>query len=71
MENLSNQELIQISGGGIFGNGANTGGISISASTDSLLSITFFRTMGDKHSETTISIGNDIALQLGLGTHNQ
>jgi len=65
MENLSKKELVEIGGGGIF-NHSGSMGISISASTDSLLSITFIRSYGDHHSETTISVGNDVNLDLGL-----
>lgn len=66
MENLSAQELLKIGGGGIFGNTQQASGISISATSDSLLSITFITTNGDRRNETTISVGNDIALDLGL-----
>jgi len=66
MENLSAQELVEIGGGGIFGNTQQTAGISISASSESLLSITFITTNGDRRNETTISVGNNIALDLGL-----
>ncbi|MCX3264266.1 hypothetical protein [Pedobacter agri] len=66
MENLSAQELLEIGGGGIFGNTQQASGISISATSDSLLSITFITTNGDRRNETTISVGNDIALDLGF-----
>lgn len=70
MENLTNKELTEIGGGGIFNNNAGSAGISLAVSTDSLLSLTFIRSYGDYRSETTISIGNNIGLGLGLnGKH--
>ena len=62
---------MEIDGGGIFGSPNNAMGIAITASSDSLLKITFSRTYGDRHSETTISLGNGINLGLGLGSANQ
>lgn len=64
MENLSKKELTEIGGGGIFNNNSGGMGISLSVSSDSLLSLTFIRSYGDYHSETTISVGNDINLGL-------
>lgn len=71
MENLSKEQMMCINGGGIFGNNYNATGISINASSDSLLSITFVSNYGDRRNETKISIGNNIDLGLGLVNGNQ
>ncbi len=66
MENLSEKELVAIGGGQIFdGNGAAMG-ISLTATADSLLSITFTGSHGDYSSANTLSIGNNIGLNLSF-----
>jgi len=71
MENLSEKELREIGGGGVFENNTNSMGIAMSTSSESLLNITFTRTYGDHYSETTISAGNDIVLNFGVTGNNQ
>jgi len=66
MENLSEKELITIGGGGIFDGNSGTMGISLTSTADSLLNITFTRSYGDYTSSTTLSIGNNIDLNLGF-----
>lgn len=66
MENLSENELTAINGGGVFDGNTGATAISITASTDSLLSISFTRSDGDYKSTTTLSLGNNIGLHLGL-----
>ena len=60
MNNLSKAELLEINGGGFIN------AISINLTTDSLLSLRFERSNGDRHSITEISVGKDIDLSLGL-----
>ncbi|MGN7990399.1 bacteriocin [Pedobacter sp. 22226] len=66
MENLSEKELTAINGGGLFDGNTGTMAISLTATTDSLLSISFTRVDGDYKSTTTLSAGNNIGLNLGL-----
>ncbi|WP_316828564.1 hypothetical protein [Pedobacter miscanthi] len=66
MKNLSEKELVTINGGGIFDGSQGTMGLSLTSTTDSLLSISFTRSHGDYKSTTTLSIGNNIGLNLGL-----
>lgn len=61
MKNLSKAELLEINGGGFIINA-----ISITLTTDSLLSLRFERSNGDRHSITEIAVGKDIDLSLGL-----
>jgi len=66
MENLSEKELKTINGGRIFNGNTGASSISLTATTDSLLSISFTRSDGDYKNTTTLSIGNNIGLNLGL-----
>lgn len=66
MENLSEKELVTIGGGGLFDGNKATMGISLTATTDSLLNITFTRSYGDYKNSTTLSVGNGINLNLGF-----
>jgi hypothetical protein len=66
MENLSEKELVAIGGGGLFDGNTGSMGRSLTATADSLLSITFTRSYGDYKSSTTLSIGNNIDLNLGF-----
>ena len=66
MKNLSEKELVAICGGGIFDRNSGTMGVSLTANADSLLNITFIRSYGDYKSSTTLSIGNNIDLNLGF-----
>jgi hypothetical protein len=66
MENLSEKELVEIGGGRIFDGNSGSMGISLTTTADSLLSITFTRSYGDYTSTTTLSVGNNIGLNLGF-----
>lgn len=66
MKNLSEKELVAIGGGGIFDGNPESMGISLTTTANSLLSITFTRSYGDYKSSSTLSIGNDIDLNLGF-----
>ncbi|WP_443943429.1 hypothetical protein ACJVDH_10895 [Pedobacter sp. AW1-32] len=59
MKNLTEKEMIAIGGG-------NASGIalSVTSSADSLLKLTFESSYGERHSSTTLSIGNNINLDL-------
>ena len=62
MKTLTAQELKEINGGNALG-----GNISLTSNTNSLLSLTFESTYGNRKEQTTISVGNDINLNLLLG----
>ena len=62
MKTLTAQELKEINGGN-----ALVGNISLTSNTNSLLSLTFESTYGNRKEQTTISVGNDINLNLLLG----
>ena len=66
MKTLTAQELTEINGGSTF-----VGNISLTSSTDSLLSLTIESTYGNRHEKTTIAVGNDIDLSLLAGINNQ
>jgi hypothetical protein len=68
MENLTEKELLQTSGGALPGTGF---GILLRAGAGSLLDITFNSAYGDRQNTTTLSIGKDIDLGLGLFSPKQ
>ncbi len=63
MKTLSEKEIKTINGGAAE-NQSVSSGISVTSSSDSLLSLTFTRTMGDYQSTDTLSVGNDIDLNI-------
>lgn len=65
MENLTTAELATINGG------SSSSGISLSSTQDSLLSLTFTRTFGERQETTQISIGNNVNLGLWLTNINK
>ncbi len=71
MENLSKHELVSIGGGGVFANTSSLSSISISASADSLLSLSFITVNGDRRDETKISVGNNTHLNFRFLGINQ
>jgi len=71
MENLSEKALVAIGGGGVFDGNSGSMGISLSATADSLLSVTFTGSYGDYKNSTTLSTGNNIDLNLGFLSNKQ
>jgi len=68
MENLTEKEMIAIGGGTKSGIS-----LSVTSNTESLLSLTFETAFGDQRRSTTLSVGNNINLDLGswLNTYSK
>lgn len=60
MKNLSKKELSQINGGGTSATNPLGFSLSVTSSVNSLLSLTVYTTFGDRKTENTLSIGNNI-----------
>ena len=65
MEDLTTAELTAINGG------SSSSGISLSSTHDSLLSLTFTRTYGNREETTQLSVGNRIDFGLGFANTNK